>query len=480
MKLRLPVSWIVVLGVAITACQSNCQQTTSKTKPACMPQSMGDPAPDPLGNCGMIGGATALRVCINHCKPIAALGQPCTNDLCADGGAVCDAKLACAPDGAGGTKCVTPPTTACDPTLSAQDNACSAGTFCKRIGQGACPGLDSNPPVTLCAAWVSEGGACDGDYSATAPLGGICSPCEPGTTCVKPTGSPTGICERACSAANPQASCPCEGFRCILSSASTPAGSYCQQCAADGVTCEAMGGGTVACCDSSAQCNGSTGNECCRTSGTACTSASQCCAGPHATAMCTSGTCTYQCATGWADCDHVAANGCEVNLSSAGNCGSCGHTCPAAPAGGTEVCSSGLCVAHCPAGETDCSNTCVNESTDVNNCGSCGHHCPAAPAGGTETCSSGVCNGQCSSGLTLCGNTCVNLHSDPNNCGSCGHSCGGQACNGSICAPTCEPFGALCGPGTVCCAPDSCKTIPATGDIRCCNQIDPITQTCTN
>src|SRR5256885_5907845 len=76
-----------------SAC-SPCQQTGSSTRPACNPTT-GDPAPDTAGNCAAIGGVSAVRVCINRCKAVAQVGQPCTNNLCADGGAVCDKALFC-------------------------------------------------------------------------------------------------------------------------------------------------------------------------------------------------------------------------------------------------------------------------------------------------------------------------------------------------------------------------------------------------
>ncbi|KAI8471087.1 MAG: hypothetical protein J3K34DRAFT_468555 [Monoraphidium minutum] len=48
------------------------------------------------------------------------------------------------------------------------------------------------------------------------------------------------------------------------------------------------------------------------------------------------------CNAGFANCDGLVANGCEVNLAtSAGNCGACGTVCPAA----TPYCSASTCVA---------------------------------------------------------------------------------------------------------------------------------------
>jgi hypothetical protein len=62
------------------------------------------------------------------------------------------------------------------------------------------------------------------------------------------------------------------------------------------------------------------------------------CALPHATPSCNSGVCAIlSCAPGFADCDKVAANGCEVDLTQdPKNCGTCAHVC------GTGVCGQSV------------------------------------------------------------------------------------------------------------------------------------------
>jgi len=47
------------------------------------------------------------------------------------------------------------------------------------------------------------------------------------------------------------------------------------------------------------------------------------------------------------------------------NCGACGRAC----GGGTPLCSSGNCVAACPAGQMMCGSSCVEPSTDTQQCG---------------------------------------------------------------------------------------------------------------
>jgi hypothetical protein len=70
----------------------------------------------------------------------------------------------------------------------------------------------------------------------------------------------------------------------------------------------------------------------------------------HSVATCTFGVCSSHCASGYADCDGIADNGCEVNTQiDNGNCGTCGHGCLP-----DQVCSGGKClVAPCDAGAGD-------------------------------------------------------------------------------------------------------------------------------
>ncbi len=64
------------------------------------------------------------------------------------------------------------------------------------------------------------------------------------------------------------------------------------------------------------------------------------CSLANATAYCSSGLCWVEsCSFGWADCDGVYWNGCEISLlTDAKNCGRCSSAC----SGGT-ACSGGQC-----------------------------------------------------------------------------------------------------------------------------------------
>jgi hypothetical protein len=102
------------------------------------------------------------------------------------------------------------------------------------------------------------------------------------------------------------------------------------------------------------------------------------------TPMGTGWACDVQCDLGFADCDMVAANGCEVDTQTdADNCGACGAVCSLPHA--TSACTGGSCsIAACDTGYVDCdaqaANGCeVDLLSDPKHCGGCGIVC----SGGT-------------------------------------------------------------------------------------------------
>jgi len=94
--------------------------------------------------------------------------------------------------------------------------------------------------------------------------------------------------------------------------------------------------------------------------------------------------------SGTSDCNGIAGDGCEVNLSTDGqHCGSCPNAC-----GATLYCLNAVC-ANCGAGLRDCdhngANGCeVNTVNDSDNCGACGTKCGSD---GTCGCSASACSG---------------------------------------------------------------------------------------
>jgi hypothetical protein len=179
-----------------------------------------------------------------------------------------------------------------------------------------------------------------------------------------------------------------------------------------------------------------------------------CVPAPNANPACIAGSCGFGgCLNGFGDCNVDPSDGCEISLASdVINCGACGNVCVAldnAAAG----CINGVCgVGACTAGFGDCDKSiwsgCESDlSTDVNNCGGCGQACPAV-AHGYPACSGGMCViGGCAPGFDDCdkdpSNGCeADLAADISNCGACGNACP-AVINGS---PICAGF--LCGLGS--------------------------------
>lgn len=197
---------------------------------------------------------------------------------------------------------------------------------------------------------------------------------------------------------------------------------------------------------------------------------------PNVVTTCRAGTCAYACADGWADCDGVAANGCEAYLAGDPNhCGACGNACAAG-----QSCCGGVCIdtttdagncGGCGYNCTDyegrsycCGGVCSDLTTDPYHCGACGQQCsdPAAPH-----CVGGLCG--CATG-TVCAGVCTDQQWDPRNCGACGQQCtdptkphcvgGVCGCAGTVCdgvcidtnwdSLNCGGCGFICPAGTAC------------------------------
>jgi hypothetical protein len=155
-------------------------------------------------------------------------------------------------------------------------------------------------------------------------------------------------------------------------------------------------------------------------------------------------TISFGCLTGFANCNGMAIDGCEINImSSATNCGGCGIVCTVA--NGTAGCSGGFCfIASCNPGYANCdgvfSNGCETYlSNTVNNCGTCNAFCLSVP-NGVSACFGGNCVvSSCNSGYGNCNGSfsdgCeVNLSTSNSNCGACGTVCPlGKTCIGGVC-----------------------------------------------
>ncbi len=82
---------------------------------------------------------------------------------------------------------------------------------------------------------------------------------------------------------------------------------------------------------------------------TNCSTCGDACSFNHASGSCVAGSCVLgNCETGWGDCDSNPQNGCESDLTSEQNCGTCGNSCEA-----DESCINGQCVFHCADADSD-------------------------------------------------------------------------------------------------------------------------------
>jgi hypothetical protein len=383
-----------------------------------------------------------------------AFGSYCdTTDHCVTG---CNSDADCnAPSGDAGDAGSTHLT--CDTTThlcSCQNlGDCPPGTICDTQSGTCKPGCSDKQP---CPTGQQ---CCDNNCSNVLVDDANCGSC--GNACQPANG--TGTCSNGsctitgCSAG--YADCnndPTDGCESNQSQDPANCGSCGNTCALSHATAKCTGGTCgVASCDSGyTDCNADPTDGCeaqldsdvnnCGACGSACST-------NHSTPSCTKGVCGVSCATGFDDCNFDPVDGCETNINTnVDNCSACGKGCPSGT--GTPNCVGGVCgVSQCTGNLADCdglaSNGCeANISTDPGNCGKCGNACSAANA--TVACSAGKCGiTGCSTNFANCNSQYTdgceaNLKSDVGNCGGCGNVCsstnGTPSCNQGLCAITCK------------------------------------------
>jgi len=261
-----------------------------------------------------------------------------------------------------------------------------------RMSRGACLLLLL---LSGCVTGGGEDSPAGGDASVTSdsaapkrcdPMADPCPPdqhCSPLLReCIAGCRSDAGCSKGKCDVMNHE----CVG---CLANSDCPTGEVCSanNCVL-GCTPERPCPGALSCCSgacvdtaTNADNCGSCGNKCVVTNGSA---------------ACASGKCAIaSCKAPFENCDTQFVTGCETDTtSSTAHCGACGKKCE--PAHGTGTCALGVCkVASCATGFADCNMTATDGceadlARDPSNCGSCGNK-------PTEVCNlkDDNCNGAC-------------------------------------------------------------------------------------
>ncbi|MBL8604802.1 MAG: hypothetical protein JNK72_22940 [Myxococcales bacterium] len=412
----------------------------------------------------------------------------------------------------------------CDPTTNRcargcrDDMACRAGTVAVDGGladASAGPGLFCNPNTRTCVECVSND---------QCPAGNLCmgnqcvrgctdtSRCAAGESCcagacvnTQDNTAHCGMCGTLCQAPNGEPACSMG--RCVVGSCmgsfrdcDDNVGNGCEtntnndlrHCGGCGRACEerpntaascAMGVCEYRCRDGFADCNMDPTDGCevdLNNSPAHCGMCGNRCARDNATAACRNGTCALgACNEGFANCDMMEPNGCEVDTrTSTTHCGTCGTMC-SAPSNGTSACANGSCSARCAMPFADCNGEAgdgceANLNENVLHCGSCGNRCSIPNA--TGVCQMGACAiGACNDGFADCNmnpaDGCeTNLNASVASCGRCGNACrtpnASPACRNGTCAiGACNPGFADCNGNPA----DGCETV-VNSDIANCGR----------
>jgi len=322
----------------------------------------------------------AGSVCVgNVCVMGCSTERPCPGaQTCCDGACV-DPQTNVAACGACGNRC-----TATNAAPACVNGTCTVGMCTAPFADcdnNALNGCETNPQSDL-AHCGACGTSCGMRPNATAACtAGACR-----YTCSEGFGDCDGNADNGC-----EADLRTDGQRCGACNTRCDLANATATCAAGRCT-------VGACSEGFGDCDGNAANGCeadTRRSDAHCGACGAACmGGDNAVPVCVSGRCALTCTAGFADCDGNAANGCEVNTTnSSTHCGGCGRTCALANAA-TTTCQGSLCaVATCATGFADCDGTASNGcevtlATNVAHCGACGRRCAAG-----QTCSAGACAG---------------------------------------------------------------------------------------
>lgn len=384
------------------------------------------------GNCGSCGTSCSRPNAGVECREATCVIQSCRegfsdcNHKALDG---CEADLLAQSTNCGACGYV------CSESLVCRSGAC-ASAACS-AGFVDCDGTPSNGCETNVERDVKNCGSC---ASVCSTVNGTPS-CTAGS-CTMTCNSGWGDCDN-----NPNDGCESD-----LATNAAHCGRCDVSCSNDHGSADCADGKCVPNCGTGfGDCDGVPANGCespLLTDANNCGKCSNVCSLPHAIAACTTGSCTVaSCAAGWADCNGIADDGCEVNLQiDPLHCGTCSNAC--STANGTASCSLGQCSIACSSNYADCdkvlSNGCeVDLTRTVAHCAACNHVCPDA-TNATAVCDKGVCGlSNCTAPYGDCDNDATNgcesnTKTDVKNCGSCGGACSlphaTATCGNGLCA----------------------------------------------
>ncbi len=271
--------------------------------------------------------------------------------------------------GGGGVDATTPDASGVDATVADAGSPpplCPTDlATCSSDGGSYCANTSTdNDNCGACGSVCTSGNVCNGGHCIVT--------CGALTTCTPDGGAPycanTNTDNANCGTCG--STCP-SGYVC--------GGGVCSLTCGSLTTCIPDGGVANAYCA-----NTSTDQSNCGTCGTVCAAGQ----------ACGSGSCTATCGPG----EKVCGNSCTNTTFDPANCGSCGNACTYPNASG--ACSSNTCsLAACSTGYGDCNHIAAdgcesNSQTDANNCGACGNRCALG-----ESCQSGSCTFTFTSGL---------------------------------------------------------------------------------
>ncbi|HJL20407.1 MAG TPA: hypothetical protein RMH99_32370 [Sandaracinaceae bacterium LLY-WYZ-13_1] len=406
------------------ACVASCATGTTECSGACV-----DTTSNPR-HC---------RTCGTVCTPPDNAVATCVASEC---GFECDAGFA---------DCDGDPADGCESDLRELDNCGVCGVTCSRANgiascaSGTCELVGCDPLFGDCDG-VDETG-CEADLSADLARCGTCT-----NACVSDPTNASVACEMgSCTLTCDAGFGSCDGTNatgCETSLAGTESCGGCGiRCEDPTPICESLSGGGYACTDG---CSGMLCGESCVDTDAdplhcgACDDA--CPDAPNASPTCSGGSCGFTCDEGFDDCNTMESDGCEVDLrSSLSDCGTCGMACPAADHA-VATCDMGSCGYECETGWADCngvaSDGCeVDTTSDPSHCGECDAACTLGSRATGVDCVDRACvitgceapyedcNGTVSDGCE------ANTDASTSHCGGCRMACdtGRQTC----CTGTC-------------------------------------------